>query len=428
MAFRKVKVLVCILVVTTVFGAPNLAVAQNYDNPGLGELPVTVHPQDFKPLGIRAGSFMLHPGVQLAAEFTDNVFYTAEDEQSDTVWHIRPYITGQSTWSQHSFNVRLAADIGRHQDYDFRDYEDYFVLVNGRVDVRNRSYLSYNLDWMQLHESLNNRTSQQGIKPTIYTLFGAGLGYDHTFNRFSLGGRVDWRQFDYDNNIGFDGEVIDNQDRDRDEFLWQLLAGYQFRSDMQAFGTVSGYTRDYDQELDRSGINRDSDGWAATTGINFTMTGKLDGDVYVAYRNESFDDPRLLDVNGWSGGAGLHWTPTRMTSVGARIDSSIEATTYQYSSGYFMTLYSVRVDHELLRDLQLSAQASYRVNDYQLTDDAPDDARSKDKLWQFGVGLNYFFNRHVFVSASWTHDDLSSDLPLDEYDVNKVWLTLSLER
>ena len=36
--------------------------AQSYDNPGLGQQPVAAHPQDYKPLGIRAGTFMLHPG------------------------------------------------------------------------------------------------------------------------------------------------------------------------------------------------------------------------------------------------------------------------------------------------------------------------------------------------------------------------------
>ena len=107
--------------------------AQNYDDPGLGEKPVSAHPQDYKPLGIRAGSFMLHPGVHLAAEFTDNVFYTKNLKQSDTIFHIRPYISAQSTWSSHSLNVKLAADIARYADYDFRNYEDYFLIANGQI-------------------------------------------------------------------------------------------------------------------------------------------------------------------------------------------------------------------------------------------------------------------------------------------------------
>ena len=55
---------------------PLAAQAQYYDDPGLGQKPVATYPQDYKPLGIRAGSFMLHPGVQLGLEYTDNVFFT----------------------------------------------------------------------------------------------------------------------------------------------------------------------------------------------------------------------------------------------------------------------------------------------------------------------------------------------------------------
>lgn len=406
---------------------PGFALAQSYDNPSIGQLPVVSHPQDFKPLGIRAGAFMLHPGIQIAGEWNDNVFYTAENEIDDTVWHFRPYISAQSSWSRHSFNVRVAADIARYQDRGVLDYEDYFVLVNGRVDVQSRNYFSYNVDWMQLHESRNNRSAEQGIEPTTFTMFGGALGYDHVFNRLAVGVKYELRSLDFDDAVGLDG-VIENQDRDRDESSWSVRMGYQFRTDMQAFVRAASFKVDYDQPLDRNGLHRDSDGWNAAAGIGFTMTGKLTGDLYVSYHDQGYDDPRLEDISGWAGGAGLQWTPTRMTTVGARIDSSIQQTTYAYSSGYLQTLYGIRVDHELLRDLQLSAGLSYRHMDYQLSDDAPLDARDVDKLWRADIGATYFFNRHVFLSASYSWEKLKSNVEFDEIQANKFWLVLSLER
>jgi hypothetical protein len=402
--------------------------AQNYDNPGLGELPVSAHPQDYKPLGVRAGGFMLHPGVQLAAEFNDNVFYTAQDEVDDTVWHVRPYITAQSNWNRHALNLRLAADIARFDTFGTRDYEDYFLLINGRVDVRNRSYFSYTADYMRLHEDFNSRDAEQGREPTRYDLMGGSLGYDHTFNRLSVGGLFGLRRLDFEDAIALDGSVLDNQDRNRDESFADLRFGYQFQTDKQAFVRFSWNSRDYDQFLDRNGIHRNSDGWAAHAGLLFNITGKLDGDVYVSYHDQSFDDPRLPGVNGWAGGAGLQWRPTLLTSVGARIMSSVQPTTLATSSGYLRTVYSVRVDHELTRSLQLNGQVSYGDNDYQLTPDAPVTARTSDEIWQYGLGLNYFINRWLFVSAAYTHDRLRSNVPGDEYDVNRIWLTLSLER
>ena len=139
------------------------AQAQSYDNPSIGQNPVVAQPQDFKPLGVRAGSFMLHPGVELAAQWNDNILYTQDDTLSDRIFHVRPYITAQSTWSRHSLSVRAAADIARYSDYSFRDYEDYFLQIGGTVDVSSQSAFSYGLDWMQLHEERSPANSANRI-------------------------------------------------------------------------------------------------------------------------------------------------------------------------------------------------------------------------------------------------------------------------
>lgn len=407
---------------------PASVYAQRYDNPGLGQKPVVAHPQDYKPLGIRAGSFMLHPGIQLAAEFSDNVFFTREDKQSDTIYHIRPYINAQSTWSRHSLNISLAADIARYHKYDFRNYEDYFLTVSGRVDVKNRSAFSYGAQYMHLHEGLDNRDSEQGFEPTRYDLYGANIGYDHTFNRLSLGAGIRWARMNFDNALALDGDVINNEDRDRDVLAWSADAGYQFKADMAAFARYTGYKTNYDQELDRNGYARSGNGYSLDGGMRFTLTGKLNGDVYAGYRSRSYDSPVLPDTSGWGFGGGLAWTPTYLTSIYGRFDSAIQETTDGNSSGYLRNLYSVRVDHELTRFLQINGIASYSNNDYQLIDSAPDDARSWDKIYRAGLGLSWFINRHLFLSASYDWSKLKTDAPEGGYTVNRVWLTLGIER
>ena len=402
--------------------------AQNYDNPGLGELPVYAHPQDYKPLGIRAGGFMLHPGVQLAAEYNQNIYYTSENNTSDKIWHVRPYIAARSNWNRHALEVRLAADVARYADNGDSDYEDYMLYVNGRVDVRNRSALSYSMDYKDLHEDLSFRGAEQGRVPTRYNVVGGSLAYDQTFNRLSIGVLADLRRSNYDNSVAVDGSVLDNQDRDRDDLGVSLRLGYQFQTDKQAFVSYQIHKSDFKQALDRNDINRNSSGLSADAGLKFNVTGKLDGDVFVTYHDESYDDPMLPNVNGWAGGAAMQWRPTKLTSIGARITSDIQPTTYGYSSGYLRTLYTVRADHELLRDLQINGQVSYSDSKYQLTADAPVAARSKDEVWQYGLGLSYFVNRYIFLSAAYTEDRAKSNLPNDDYTVRRIWLTLSLER
>ncbi len=407
---------------------PGLLLAQYYDDPGLGQKPVAGYPQDYKPLGIRAGAFMLHPAVQLTAEWTDNVFFTKGDKKSDVIYHIRPYITAQSTWSRHSLNITLAADYAHYNDYSFQDYTDYFLTITGRLDVKNRSYTSYGATAMRLHEGRNNRNAEQGFEPTIYYLYGANLGYDHTFNRLSLGATLTFNRLDFDNAYSLVDGVINNQDRDRDTYNWSARAAYQFRAGMQAYAAYSGGTVKYKDETDRNDYDRSGDGYAISGGLAMTLTGKLDGDVYARYVRRSYEDPALPDTSGWGLGAGLTWTPTYLTSVYAMADTSVQETTSRYSSGYLRTLYSFRVDHELTRFIQINGFVSYSNNDYQQIANAPPDARSWDHVFRSGIGLNWFINRYLFLNASYDYAKLDTNAPDNGYTANSVWLTLGIER
>lgn len=407
--------------------------AQYYDDPDLGQRPVYAHPQDYKPLGIRAGAFMLHPGVQLTGEYTDNALFSSEKSEVDTVesdiiYHLRPYLSAQSNWSRHSLNLSAAADIARYDDLGVRDYEDYLFGATGRIDVRTRSFLTYGLDYMMLHEDLNARNSEQGIEPTEYTLTGGEVGYDHTFNRLSLSGEASLRRLNYDNARRDDGSVIDNQDRDRDLVELSLRAGYQFQTGRQLFARWSGSSVSYDRKLDRNGFERDGEGQQIDAGLDFEISGKLTGDVFVSYAERQFDDPGLASVNGWGGGAGLHWMATQLTSVNLSAGTGVEDTTSATSAGYLRTFYSLRVDQELRRNLQLNGFASYGHNDYEVLPDAPPGARSSDDVWRFGIGFNWFLNRFVFFNLSYAYEKLDSNVPTDDYDVNRVWFGLTLER
>jgi len=401
--------------------------AQYYDSPGLGAKPVTAHPQDYKPLGVRAGGFMLHPGVQLAARYTDNAFYTDRALESDVIYHLRPYVTAQSTWSRHSLNVRLAADIARYQDYGFRDYEDYFFQVSGKVDVKSRSYFSYSADYLNLHEGLNSRDSEQGFEPTRYDLYGLGVGYDHTFNRLSLGASLSWRRLDFENALSIVDGVIDNQDRDRESNNLALNASYQFSTNMSVFARYNTYTVEYDEPFDRNGYQRDGDGYQVSAGLARQITGKLDASLFASYNERSYDDPLLPSTSGWAGGASLQWRATELTTVSGSISSSIEETTLSTSSGYLRTLYMVRVDHELLRFLQVNGFAAYSDNEYQPLADAPADARANDQVLRLGLGANWFINRHLFLGASYAYEKLRTNVTEDVYRVNTFWLMLGYE-
>src|SRR3546814_15987059 len=72
-----------------------------------------------------------------------------------------------------------------------------------------------------------------------------------------------------------------------------------------------------------------------------------------------YDDGSLSSTEGVAAGLRATWNITRLTTITAVIDRQVEATTVDGASSRFDTLGELRVDHELMSDLIVSANAAY---------------------------------------------------------------------
>ncbi len=214
---RTVYLVVLLLVVV-----PTVATAQQYFDPGLLAQSFAQRPEDFQPPGIRAGSFIFSAGVNGAYEYNDNVFYTPVLPLSDNIWHLSPYANLNSDWNRHALNFNASADLARYDTYSANDYDDWATRMDGRIDVRQNSWASFDASLYQLHEDRRDPGFQGAAKPTVFHYGGYGVGYDHIFNRLKVGGYFNYNAFDYDNNVTLSGEPIDNQDRNRSQDRYSL--------------------------------------------------------------------------------------------------------------------------------------------------------------------------------------------------------------
>ena len=123
---------------------------------------------------------------------------------------------------------------------------------------------------------------------------------------------------------------------------------------------------------------------------------------------------------------GLNWTPTEKTNVNIRIAGGPQETTQPGTSGYFSTLYSARLQHELRRNLLFNARFSYTDNDYEHSG-AEENALDDTEVLRAGVGVTYLFNRNVYLSAGYTYEKQDANVRDFEYRANRFFLTLGLE-
>ena len=419
------------------FGAlmlPGISMAQQYHDPGLLQKSIDRKPVDFQASGVRLGSFVLNPGAELAYENNDNIFYLENGEISDSIIHIRPWARLNSDWNRHELNLNFYADIARYNDFGSEDYEDWVASLDGRVDVRRGSNFNYGASYMSLHERRSSPDDVGGIRPTEFAATNFNLGYSHNFNRLTADLTYFRSDMDYDDNLDGDGEILDNQDRDRTRDEYALRFDYELSGPRGVFFRAAGNNVDYDQKVDNGGFERSSDGYSFQGGMSWDKTGVLVGDVYLEYISQDYDDTYLADIDGWGLGASLDWTPTELTNINLLVRNGPQETTQGATSGYFSSQYAVRLQHELRRNWLLNARVSYTDNDYKTNDlgEVPmgeDDTGPLEdtKVTRAGLGLSYLFNRNFYLSGGYVYENQDANESRFEYRTNRWFITFGGE-
>lgn len=360
---------------------------------------------DYEPLGVRLGGFLLHPYFDIEYLRDDNVFARSDEVESDSITVLRPGFNLDSKWSTHEFNVYGASSIGRYSDFDSEDYDNWVIGAAARIDVdRNRRFrIGLEMDGQKEDRaSPDSVLDSESPTDTDTTVFSAN--WLHSFNRlyYRLGGVV--RDLDFNNSSA----DVDNRDRKSNRLFGEV--GYEFSPGYSAFLRLENDTVDY-ETLDK-GRDRDSDGQSLVGGVGFDLTDIIEGSVFAGYRKRDFNDALLNDISGGLIGARLDWQLTGLTTLTIDADRTIEETTVEGSSGYYRTRFGVDAEHELYRNVILEAGIGIYDDDYEGS------ARKDDGFnWHFGG--TYVSNRWLRVHLGFAHEDRDSnaeDVITSDYD------------
>ena len=155
-----------------------------------------IHP-DWNPLGIRAGGFLIHPSVEAAAEFDDNIYRHHQNKDSDTIYSIRSRVFGISQWSRHQLQFDASIDSANYAQADGEDTTDWVVGLAGRVDINRNAWIDADLSFQEDHEGRGSPEQQdRTLEPVENTIADLGIKGTYRWNRFSLavGGRYAERE------------------------------------------------------------------------------------------------------------------------------------------------------------------------------------------------------------------------------------------
>jgi len=389
---------------------------------GRNEAVATRARPEFDAKGIRLGSLLVHPGVSADLGTESNVFYQPSNEQDDIVVTLRPRLDAATTWSRHSLTASVGLDDTRYQDNESEDHTDLFVSGEGRLEVRRDTYLL--LGGRQARETERRGDPDSpfaAAKPIRYETRGAYVVGVHEFNRARVSLRLDRVNLNYKDAPLVGGGIADQDQRDYTGTTATGRVEYALSPDTALVAQVSANTRDYTLKPPQAVFDRDSEGATYLIGVNTDISRLIRGELTAGYLQQDYDDPALKDVKGLALEGNIEYFASPLTTITVNGNRRVEETLTIGSSSFVSTEASVRIDHELRRNILLTAGIGQLNRDFQ-------GSSRDDDLTQTDVGVRFLLNRRVELGGRWRFERQQSSGPVadPEFDANRFVVSASV--
>jgi len=386
----------------------------------------------FGAVGDYAGGFLIKSALELRGGYDTNPGRTFVPKGSP-VYVVAPEFLAVSNWERHA----LVADLrGSFTGYTNTfppvdgvassaptnvDRPDFIGHVDGRLDVTHDTRL---LAQTRLRVATDNPGSpnvQVGLaRYPVYATFGGTFGLDQNFNRLQLSGGATVDRTVYQNSVLTDGSVTSNDDRNYNQFGGLGRVSYDLIPGLKPFGEIDGNVRSHDLLVDRNGYQRNSSGGSVRAGTTFEFSRILIGEASIGWAARTYEDPRLLPLQGLLTSASLIWSATPLTTAKFIATTSIDETTVPGVSGVLTHLYTAEVDHDFRRWLTGIGKFTWGTQAYQ------GDLRF-DRIYSISGDLVYKMNRSFWVTGTLRRDWLNSNIPGNSTASTVVMLGVRLQ-
>jgi hypothetical protein len=215
----------------------------------------------------------------------------------------------------------------------------------------------------------------------------AGIRGEYSAGQTKVTLAVNDTDYDFSDIVRRSGVTVDQSNRNRNLLRATGQVQYAFTPSMAAYVQVSYTDTGYDTDLLPGISNRDSDGYAVIGGFNFDLSGLLRGTFGVGYTRRDFRSGLYNDVDGLSLEGKLEYFPSELTTVTLAARRVIEDSNLGSTNAFFDNRASLRVDHELRRNILLSLGGEIARQDYV-------DSAAK-------VDIYRITGNSVFMSSNW---------------------------
>jgi len=373
----------------------------------------------YEASGVRAGSFILLPQVEAGVGYISNVYSSSINPKGDGYAYVAPSIVAKSDWSRHAVIVAAGADFQRYFKLGSENHTDWYVEGQGRLDIVGDS----NIAFIQRFAKTTEPRYAEGFpddaaEPVPVRTMASTVRGTYQGARVRLIGAGSYTRLNYADVDSLAGGIVDQDYRDRHIARISGRAEYAFTPDAAVFVQVSHARIKYNHftlPID----NRSADENQVLAGVSMDLSGVMRGTFGVGYVRRNFDLATYGKSDGFVADARVEWFVTQLTTVTATVHRYLRDSAVRGAGGYFDNQIGLRIDHELLRNLLLFAQAEFRHDKYQRID-------RRDNITFVGGGARYLMNPSWELGGRVEYTDRSSHGADGGRNVNELRALLSI--
>jgi hypothetical protein len=387
-------------------------------------LPFAAGSDPYEALGIKAGSFLILPAVELSAGYDNNPQHIPGGAGSAD-FIVAPELHVRSDWVRHS----LTADVtGSYTDYTNNSFTPSLsrpylnAKSDGRIDVTRDTQVLLQGRVIVTTDNPGSPNLQAGLaKLPIETTAGGTVGLAQTLGRFDMSLKGTFDRSMYQASQLTDGTTSSNDFRNYDQYGGILRLGYETNPGVKPFVEVAADTRVHDVHFDPFGEDRDSTGASVKGGAELKIANWLTGEMAFGYLERDYHDPTLPKIAGPTLDGSILWQATALTTAKFTAATTVGESVLQNVSGSLSRDFSAQIDHSFRTWLIGTLQAGYGFDDYVGL------GRHDNRYYASG-GVTYKMNREVQLKGEVRHDWLTSNASGVAYNATSVLLTLRLQR
>jgi hypothetical protein len=357
-------------------------------------------PEEYQPPPVHYRGFVIKPVLNVTSEYTDNVFLSGGNEQSDFTVETAPHVSITKHYRDHLYQLDVQAKDRRYLDFDQENSTNFLAKLKTRLQATKALRLPFELSFRT--ENVDRKAAGETVLAAItqYDAARASAGFDYRFNRLNVQmiGHYERRNFENGRALGTAAPIL-FEAKDRNEYGASLIGTYDLASDHALFAGIRYTQQDFDSFTDSSNVDtsglRSNDGIHFLAGLKTRYKNLLIGDIGVGYILQDYESPAADSIGSFDISADLDYLVTPKLTVNLQASREINQDN-DVVQGVLKSRFLLGFEYEFLTDLYGRAETFYEDYDF------IDSTREEDvlggavnlrwlhsPLWESQLGLSY---------------------------------------